>query len=330
MRLALLGYGGVGRAFAKVVAERRHDLADRFEQEVDIVLIRRSTQQALLNAGDESSTLSWGPIEPLGAAIARLGIDVVVQAVPSDATMADTAHDQILEAIEAGAAVVTATKSPLVRHWAEIHRAATTAGQPVRISAAAGAALPAVDLSRRGLRGLPVRSLRASLNGTSNFVLEAMRAGAGFDQAVLDAIARGICEPNPTEDLSGHDAAMKLVILANLVWGRGHSLGDVQVQGIDADIEGTLNDARRQGAALRSIATASSDEKQALTVSIEVVDPGDHLARLPGAEKGVVFECGSCGTVVVTGGKSSPEGAAYAMLKDILNIATGDREAGLG
>jgi homoserine dehydrogenase len=259
-----------------------------------------------------------------------LRIDTVVQAVPSANASSVEARDQIVRAMGAGADVVTATKSPLVAYWSELERAAAGSGKCIRISAAAGAALPAVDLCRRALRALPCRSVRASLNGTTNFVLNQLQSGASWRAAVDLAVERGICEPNPVDDLSGRDAAMKIVILANLLWGRAQTLSDVSIEGIPDDVESRLKLAAANGRVLRSVAVARPEPSQTLEVGLQELSPQDPLARLEGAEKGIEFDCAECGTITVTGGRSSPLGAAFALLKDVVNLSTGDRAIGFG
>jgi homoserine dehydrogenase len=259
-----------------------------------------------------------------------LRIDTIVQVVPSGIANAAEARDQIVRAMAAGADVVTATKSPLVAHWSELERAAAESGKCIRISAAAGAALPAVDLCRRALRALPCHSIRASLNGTTNFVLNQLQSGISQQAAVDLAVQKGICEPNPVDDLSGRDAAMKIVILANLLWGQAHTLSDVSFEGIQDGIESRLAAAAAHGRVLRSVAVARLAPSLSLEVGLQELTPQDPLARLEGAEKGVEFDCAECGSITVTGGRSSPVGAAFALLKDVVNLATGDRATAFG
>jgi homoserine dehydrogenase len=324
-----LGYGGVGRAFWKAVAANRGELMRRHGLSLEIVLVRRSATQAEPVSGDHEPA-PWIDAGDVDEAVSRLRIDVVVQAVPGNTANLAESRDQIVRAMEAGADVVTATKPPLVTFWGELDDAATASGRCIRISAAAGAALPAVDLCRRALRTLPCESVRASLNGTTNFVLSQMRMGLSRQAAVDLAVGKGICEPNPSDDLSGRDAAMKIVLLANLLWGQARPLSEVEIEGIPDDVQSKLAAASASGRVLTSVAVARLAPSALLQVGLQELDAKDPLARLEGAEKGVTFECGQCGSISVTGGHSSPQGAAFALLKDVVNLATGDRATGFG
>ena len=168
------------------------------------------------------------------------------------------------------------------------------------------------------------------MNGTTGFVLNQLRAGLSRQAAVDLAVDKGICEPNPSDDLSGRDAAMKIVLLANLLWGRARTLSEVSTEGIPDDIQSRLDAAAAAGRILTSVAVAQLEASPFLRVSLQELDLQDPLARLEGAQKGVTFDCGTCGSITVTGGHSSPEGAAFALLKDVVNLGTDDRALGFG
>jgi homoserine dehydrogenase len=165
------------------------------------------------------------------------------------------------------------------------------------------------------------------LNGTSNFVLEALGAGTPLDDALVDARRAGIAEPDATADLSGADAAAKITILGNLVWSRAGRADEVAVEAIDHATSKRAVSAYREGRALRAIArSAESGSRSA--VALEAVESGDPFFSLRGAEKAVTFDCGPSGAVTVSGGKSSPRAAASALLKDVVNLMTGDDAPG--
>jgi homoserine dehydrogenase len=233
------------------------------------------------------------------------------------ATLADS-----LTVLGEGAHLVTATKSHLVHHWAELEDAGRSSARAIRVSAACGAALPAADLARRGVRSFGCQRIRGSLNGTSNFVLNEMARGSSLAAAIARAQSAGIAEPDPGGDLDGSDAASKLVILANLLWHRADSFEAVVRDQMDALAEDLVRRTASEGRAVRSIATATSGSSE-MTVRYEAVDGDDSFFILPGAEKAVEFD-GPAGRIVVTGGRSSPRGAALALLKDVTNILTGD------
>jgi len=329
VRVVLLGWGGVGQSFAAVAKERAAGVRARHRIDISIVGVRRSNSELRLSPGQDPASGPWTRPGTLSTLLADAQATVVVQAIPSDEAGSAAACQQVLDAFDAGADVVTATKSHLVTRWRVLEEAAEASRRAIRVSAAAGAALPMADLSRRALRGFPCSRLRGSLNGTTNFVLNELAGGVTLGDAIARARANGIAETDPSGDLSGRDAAAKLVIAANLLWGRGATVADVAVEGIESATGTLAAAAASRGRALRSVATALHDGLT-MWVRLEDVADGDPLHRLPGSQKAVEFDCGSAGSIVLTGGESSRRGAALAMLKDVINLATGDRAIGFG
>lgn len=319
LRVALLGHGPVARAFLEIVEESRHRLADRPGVDLIVAGIRASSREVLLDAVRVPPRDEWSPAGPVDAFLAGSGADVAVQAIPSGEDLVDVAVAQVVAAFGAGMDVATATKSHLVRRWSTLDAAAQATGRRMRISGATGAALPAADVARQSLRAFPCERIRGSLNGTSSFVLDRLARGASLPDAIAAARAAGIAEANVASDLDGSDAASKLVLLANLLWGRGLSIDAVERQPIDDGVTERIASATHRGTRLRAVAVAEQDGRA--SVRLEELDESDPLYPIRGPEKAVAFDCGSIGQIVVSGGRASPRGAAHALLKDVLNLA---------
>jgi homoserine dehydrogenase len=240
--------------------------------------------------------------------------------MPSSSELSGHAADEAVVALRRGVHVVTATKCHLLSHWRALEAAALEGGSLIRISGATGAALPAGDLARTGLRGMGCASIRGCPNGTVTYVLDRLSARDSLQDAVEEAQRRGIAEADPSSDLSGEDAATKVRLLAALLWGWDPA--DVRVETAPVE-EGTAELAVRAalaGRRLRAVASAHADRPLLVRVRLEETEPGDPLHGLAGPEKAVVFECPGAGDVVVAGGRSSPLGAALAMLKDTIDV----------
>ena len=325
VQIALLGYGPVARDFMALLGERDQDLRRRYGVALAVTGIRAASHEVILRPGVTGPRAvpprdAWAPVSDLVAFLATSAASIAVQAIPSSDGLVDTATAQVLAAFDAGMDVVTATKTHLVRRWGVLAEAAIRTGRRVRISGATGAALPAADLARVSLRGFPCRAIRGSLNGTSSFVLEQLGAGGSLADAVRIAQSRGIAEADPASDLDGRDAAAKLVLLANLLWGLGTSIEAVNREPIDESSAARATEALRHGRRLRAVASADVETGR-LEVALEALEPSDPLFPLSGPEKAVAYDCGVVGQIVVSGGRSSPRGAAQAMLKDVLGLA---------
>ncbi|MDA3647586.1 homoserine dehydrogenase [Saccharopolyspora indica] len=310
--IVLTGFGPVGREYAELVAAHRAQWRDQHGVDLRVVAVRgRSTQVAV--DGVVPPREQWEPVEPLAELLARTGARVFAQAVPSDGS--DQSGQDALQALGQGAHVVTATKSHLLTHWSRLDEAARRAGRSVRISGATGAAMPAGDLARSVLRGFDVEAAHGCLNGTATFVLDQLAAGHPLDAAVAEAQRRGIAEADPTADLSGADAATKMRLITGLLWG-----WDVTAVRVEAEPIGGPREVE-PGHRLRQVAAARRDEPGLVRVTVRAEPLGGPLGALVGPEKAVRYDCGDAGSVTVSGGRSSPRGAARAMIKDTIGAA---------
>ncbi|MFD6856033.1 hypothetical protein ACFWCF_01605 [Rhodococcus sp. NPDC060090] len=225
---------------------------------------------------------------------------------------------------------MTATKSPLLTGWSRLRDTALEHVRGVRISGAAGAALPAADLACAGLRGFDVRTIRGCLNGTASFVLDQLGDGVTLAEAVQIAQSRGIAEADPSADLSGADTATKLRLLAALQWGWDVSACTVDGEPITADTARRAVRANERGAVLRHVGSASIDNPGRVVVALHEFSRSEPpFGVLAGPEKAVTFGCADAGDITVSGGRSSPLGAALAMVKDTLSLVI-DPLPGLG
>ncbi|AXJ09988.1 homoserine dehydrogenase [Arthrobacter sp. PM3] len=311
--LLLSGYGNVGQSFVNLVPLQ--------ETGIHVAGIRGHHTEVRL--GEEPvvpERSSWEPLGSIDDALTATRAAVLVQALPSSEEAHSRATHEAIAALRRGVHVVTATKSHLVSHWRELQRAAEIGRSRIRISGATGAALPAADLARLGVRGLGCNAVRACPNGTSTFVLDQLSGGAGLADAILEAQRRGIAESDPSADLSGQDAATKVRLMTGLVWGWDVSRMKVQLDPIDHTASARALAAAGQGRRLRAVASASLDRPMLVSVRLESVAAQDPLRHIAGPEKAVVFVCPDAGDITVQGGRSSPQGAAVAMLKDVLNL----------
>jgi homoserine dehydrogenase len=317
----LSGYGPVGRSFVERIAGGRDAIARRYGVRLGVAAVRASAAQCLPRDGEPVPPRpAWEPLTSLEETIERTGARVFAQAVPSSPLLREHAAAEALTALRRGLHVVTATKSHLLSHWRELDATARDHGCMIRISGATGAALPAGDLARTGLRGMDCATIRACPNGTVTFVLDRLAEGDSLADAVREAQRRGIAEADPSSDLSGDDAATKVRLLTALAWGWDPRSVRVTAQPVNAGIAAAARRALAHGRRLRAVAVARADQPLVVRVELAETEAGDPLHALAGPEKAVVFGCPDAGDVVVSGGRSSPLGAALAMVKDTIEV----------
>jgi homoserine dehydrogenase len=340
-RIILCGFGNVGRAFAHLLSERRHLLGERYDLDLQVVavvdiggaaLAPRSLQMIPLgellghvNAG--GTVEGFGDFGMPGATgetvIESLESELVVEATPTNLTTGEPGLRHMRAALLRGAHVVAANKGPLVLRYAELQELARQHQVQICMSAATAAALPTLDVGQTCLAGAEILAIEGILNGTTNFILTKMQdENYSYSDALQEAQARGIAETDPTLDVEGFDTANKLILLSNALLGTRYRPEQVSRRGITQISPQMAIDARRAGKSLKLIGRARIAQGNVhLSVAPEEL-PVDHpLASVHGTEKAVSYETDTMGRVTVMGGRSSPTGAAAALLKDIINLA---------
>ncbi|MEU4311525.1 hypothetical protein [Nocardia sp. NPDC024068] len=321
--ILLIGFGPVAQRYETVLRSRREEFRRRYGVDPRVVAIRGRRSQVVVPGGEPPpARCRWSPRTPIEELLSEVAPAIVAQAVPSDPAGTAEALADGRAALAAGAHLVTATKSPLLSGWSELHRVACEYGRGIRISGATGAALPAGEFARAGLRGFEVDTVQGCMNGTANFVLDRLGEGMPLAAAVEVARDRGIAEADHTADLSGADAATKVRLLTGLLWGWDVGACTVDTEAVTADTARRAVNAAGRGAVLRQVASARAGEPGRVVVTLaEFRRTESPFGVLTGPEKAVRFDCGEAGDLSIVSGRSSPLGAALAMVKDTLSLA---------
>src|SRR5436190_1793478 len=231
-RVGLLGHGTVGSAFTRLLDERAGEI-ERFNG-------RRPVISGVL-------TRTRGDFEEILA-----GADLLVELMGG----VEPAREHLLAAMRSGKDVVSANKLLLSLHGEELFETARAHGVRLRFEAAVAGAVPVVRVLEESLSATPIERIHGIVNGTTNFILTEMTAGATYAEALAEAQRRGFAEADPSDDVSGRDAAAKMAILARLAFGRPMHLDEVRYEGIEHLHGDDLEYARELGLGLKLIGTA--------------------------------------------------------------------------
>lgn len=199
-RVALVGFGTVGRAVAKILRETEgHGL--------------RLTQ--ICNRNVEKKKQSWVPSDVTWTddyrSVLNSDADIVVELIGG----LSPAEEIVRGALQAGKSVVTANKQLIARHGSDLLQLASSHGCQIEFGASVAGGVPVLPALRTGLRGDRLHGIAGILNGTCNYILSRIEtARIPFSEALKEAQARGYAEADPSEDLDGGDARAKLAILA--------------------------------------------------------------------------------------------------------------------
>jgi homoserine dehydrogenase len=180
---------------------------------------------------------------------------------------------------------------------------------------------PTLRVGEELLSGAGVHKMQGILNGTTNYILTQMEDGASFQDALAEAQAKGYAEADPTGDVEGHDAAGKVVILANLLMGQSLTIAEVDCQGITGL---TLDDIAAAQAAGERWKLIGSVEETEVGVKASVaptrVSLENPLASIGGATNAITYTTDLLGDVTLIGPGAGRMETGYALVSDLLAI----------
>jgi homoserine dehydrogenase len=334
--LVVTGFGNVGRAFFSLLREKGEDLKIRYRLALDVLAVAQAEGCFYFGGPLEVRHISQGGAPwTSGNPSWRAGMkvtDVIGEAGPggclvectlSNLETGEPAMSYIMNAFAGGWHAVAASKGALVVGLPRLKARAAENDVFLKFSGATAAALPTLDVGLFSLAGARIEGIQGILNGTTNYILTRMGEGLDYAEALQEAQSKGIAEPDPAQDVSGMDTAGKILLITNACLDAAYTMKDIQVRGIAGMSVDFVQSAKKEGRSVKLLATAAPGRKGgrwSLDVRPSLIDSTQPLAHVNGTEKGITFITDSMGTVTVTGGRSSPRGAAAALLKDIINI----------
>ncbi|KIH84155.1 homoserine dehydrogenase [Pseudomonas batumici] len=336
-KLALVGFGGVNRALAQLIAERNESWKSELGFTLKIVgvtdlflgsVIRREGLDAGLLASLPAvkgalAQVPGGDGEAFNESVIKhCGADIVVEATFTNPVDGEPATSFCRWALEGGKHVVTTNKGPIALHGAELKELARRNNVAFEYEGSVMSGTPVIRLAKQSLAGSSMVGFEGILNGTSNFVLTRMEGGLGFAEAVSEAQAQGYAEADPTADVEGHDVRLKVVILANELLDAKLTVSDVSCSGISSLSLDDIESARRDGARWKLIgaATRHADGSVSASVGPRLLNNDHPLAGISGATNAVSFTTGLLGAVTVSGPGAGRTETAFALLSDIINL----------
>jgi homoserine dehydrogenase len=296
-RVGLLGHGTVGAAFAALLAERAQAVAATtgLEPRLSGVLTRSS--------GDFERILADS--------------DLVVELIGG----IDPAREYVLRAMRAGRHVVSANKQLLSQHGEELLACAREHGVQLRFEGAVAGVVPVIRVLQESLAAAHVERIHGIVNGTTNYILTEMaRTGISYAQALSQAQELGYAEADPTDDVTGRDAAAKMAILARLAFSTPVHLEQVTYEGIEHITADDMAYAEELGLGLKLIGTA---ERVDGGISVRVHPAflyGQHpLAAVNGPFNAVTVESDAITEITMSGPGAGGPQTASAVLGDVVS-----------
>jgi homoserine dehydrogenase len=296
-RIGVLGHGTVGSAFAGLLEERTGAIEAEVGRRPEIsgVLTRsRGDFDDILERSDLIVELMGG-IEPT--------------------------REYVLRALEAGRHVVTANKQLLSQHGEEVFDAARAGGVQLRFEGAVAGVVPAIRVMSETLAAAHIERVHGIVNGTTNYILSEMaRTGATYEEALADAQRLGYAEADPTDDVTGKDAAAKMAILARLAFNAAVRLDQVSYEGIERLTADDIAYAKELGLSLKLIGSAERIDSGVAVHVYPAFLYADHpLASVNGAFNAVTIESPAITEITLSGPGAGGIQTASAVLGDVVS-----------
>ncbi|HTE59204.1 MAG TPA: homoserine dehydrogenase [Solirubrobacteraceae bacterium] len=295
--VGLLGHGTVGSAFATLLEQRAGSIVPitGLEPVLSGVLTR--------SQGDFDDILERS--------------DLIVELIGG----VEPARDYVLRAMRAGRHVVSANKQLLSQHGEELWACAREHGVQLRFEAAVAGVVPVIRVLQESLAAAHVERIHGIVNGTTNYILTEMaRGGLSYEVALAQAQELGYAEADPTDDVTGRDAAAKMAILARLAFDTPVHLDQVRYEGIEHITPDDIAYAHQLGLGLKLIGTAERvDGGLSVRVHPAFLYGGHPLASVNGPFNAVTVESDAITEITMSGPGAGGPQTASAVLGDVIS-----------
>lgn len=340
-KLALLGFGNVGRATAELLLRKQSELEQTYGITFSVTGIATGSRGRAINpaglnlekvlqavkAGEPLDKFSSLPSADSLDFIRKSDADVLFENSPVNYASGQPAIDHIRCALEEGMYAVTANKGPVVHAWHELKALAKTQGTQFFHESAVMDGAPIFSLFRGALPAARLLSFRAILNSTTNLILSRMEAGESFDEAVKYAQKIGIAETDPSGDVDGWDAAIKIAALATVLMDIPLKPAEIDRTGIRGITPAMIAAAKAEGKRYKLICTAErvGDSLKA-RVAPELIPMSSPFYSVEGTTSIIQFNTDVLGSLTLIETDPGPNTTAYGLLADFINAVTSGRQ----
>lgn len=318
MRVALIGFGNVGRAFARLLEQQRA------QYPFPIVGIHTAQHGTAYDRKRLPVTPAFGEAaKSVADFLDRARPDVAIEITTLNPADGEPAISHIRAAFARGIHVITANKGPISHAYAALREEAKRAQAEFRFESTVMDGAPVFNLVRNSLPGIRIQGFTGVLNSTSKLVVAAMQRGLSMQEGIAEAQRLGIAEAEASFDIDGWDSAAKTAALANVLMDASTRPQDVARKGI-GDL--TTDEAVRLASEGKTVMLVSRAERRddgsvSLRVSPEVLIQTDMLATIQGTSNLLLFHTdlmGTVGTVSISPGVGQ---TAYGLFSDLVDIA---------
>lgn len=312
--IGLLGAGNVGAGVVRILRDNHEEIAKRVGARIRITHVLVRDPERARDVEIPAGLVTTDPARVLGDPDVRVVVELIGGL--------DPARRLVLRALEAGKHVVSANKALVATHGEELFAAAERRGVSLLFEGAVAGGVPVLRALREGLASDRIHAIEGIVNGTSNYILDAMtRTGARYEDALVEAQKAGYAEADPTLDVEGIDAAQKLALLALVGLGVRVDPAAIPTEGITRVRPFDIQAAADLGYVIKSLAVARrTDEGPLMRVHPALVPEWNLLAGVRGAYNAVLVHSEALGRSLYYGRGAGMMPTGMAVVSDIIEV----------
>lgn len=306
MRIAILGYGTVGSGLVELIENNK----SKRSIEISNILVRNKEKYEGEKYYDKVTT-------NIDEVFDR-NIDILVELMGG----INPSYEYIKRALNNKINVVTANKDLIAEHGDELIKIAKDNNVSIKYEASVGGGIPVLKPLIESLEGNKIDSVKAILNGTTNFILSKMHdEGLSYTDALKQAQELGFAEANPESDVMGYDAARKLSILSTLAYKNRVYWKDLYLEGITDIDEKDINYAKKLNCKIKLVGQSDyKGDKVCGFVRPVLVDNDSILSKINNEFNAVIVNGDSVGEVSFVGKGAGKLATGSAVYSDIIDI----------
>lgn len=336
LKIALLGFGNAGQAFAKLLIDKRKQLISSLDCNVQVVAIATKSKGCLVNESGIDLETACMDIQNLRCFDDKSGdysllnsmevattvnYDVLIELTPLEIFSGQPAIDHITTALNRKKHVITANKGPIAWAYEELLELAEKQGVLFYFETTVMDGTPIFNLVEETLRFCKVTEVKGILNSTTNFVLEELAKGKAYEDVIVDGKERGFVEADPSLDVEGWDAAAKTAALLNVLMRANITPNQIQRKGIEDITYEKIKEAEKRGNVIKLLCHGGIVNGKVIgSVKPEEVSKDQLLSNITGTSSIVTITTDLMGTISIVEHDPEIQQTGYGVFSDLIKV----------
>lgn len=341
IKIAILGFGNVGQAFAKLLIEKHEEILKSLGCNVQVVAISTRSKGTLVNENGIDLDKACSEIEKLhkfdenNSDISKLNsmeiadkvnYDVLMELTPLEIFSGQPAISHITTALNRKKHAVSANKGPIAWNYESLRELAEKHKVLFYYETTVMDGTPIFNLVDETLKFCKVTEVKGILNSTTNFVLEELAKGKSYDDVIIEGKKRGFVETDPSMDIEGWDAAAKTAALLNVLMRANITPYDVDRKGIEDITFDQIKEAEARGNVIKLLCYGGIENGKVIgRVYPEEISKGTLLSSITGTSSLVSITTDLMGTISIVEHEPEIEQTGYGVFSDLIRVISNSK-----